>query len=251
VYLLSDIKRKLLVLLLLFFTTNLIAQTQEQVVTNDKKNTPTIQFAKIPYPLVYRMVTAKMPYLAVQNSTLILINISSILKTVSKKDIKLTLTTNTKKYSLQQDDDGSFYLPLNKKFIAKNAVIVTNQPKGTLELKFNYPHYFTEDNFSLKDGKVRYASLVQFFQVMQKLHNKVTHKKINDSNYYEAVFHKAQKLPFTIHSKEKNIVVPYQKGKKNYLFPKSENLLKENPWVSFPEPLKKEGLWTDLEYEVK
>jgi len=80
---------------------------------------------------------------------------------VEPPDIRLTLLNGDESHEIGVAPDGGVVLPVSQKWCDGNAILVANQPKGSITLHFSVPSD-TEVlvNPHLEDGQIDYVSLL-------------------------------------------------------------------------------------------
>ncbi len=99
-------------------------------------------------------------------------------KGVSLDQITLTLQLKKGAVSLPIDSKGHFTIPFSDQLMEENPLMITNQPRGSLSLKFtvSVPGLGKIDSPKVVEGKVKYQalfqSLLQFKEAMKKVDTK-------------------------------------------------------------------------------
>jgi len=99
-------------------------------------------------------------------------------KEVPLDQIKLTLQLKKGAVSLPIDSKGHFTIPFSAQLMDENPLMITNQPRGTLSLKFTVavPGLGKIEPPKVVEGKVKYQalfqSLLKFKEAMKKVDTK-------------------------------------------------------------------------------
>ena len=94
------------------------------------------------------------------------LSVRSELPDVQPADIRVTLRAGDEAIPLAVGEDGRFILPLDRKWFEADAVLVSNQPSGTLVMSLEFKPKLTGDEFQiaavaphLEAGRIDYATL--------------------------------------------------------------------------------------------
>lgn len=92
----------------------------------------------------------------------------SELPDVTPADIRITLRAGDEAIAIPVGADGRFMLPLDRKWFDADAVLVSNQPKGTWVLSCDVKQNLTAEEIAftavsphVKDGRIPYVALVR------------------------------------------------------------------------------------------
>lgn len=117
--------------------------------------------AKMPYVDVCRMLGVDFADDKVSLPRELAFRVASNRPDVEPPDIRLTLLNGEESHEIAVAADGGVVLPVSQKWWDGNAILVANQPKGSITLHYSVPTD-TEIlvNPHLKDGKIDFVSLV-------------------------------------------------------------------------------------------
>lgn len=100
--------------------------------------------------------------------------VTSKLPTVKPADIQLILKSGDEMHRIAVDEDGSCTLPVDDRWFRTDAVLIANQPKGSMELKIGFVVVFSPEDIGvgiaphLKEGRIDYATLLQLARDARK-----------------------------------------------------------------------------------
>jgi hypothetical protein len=126
------------------------------------------EYASIPYRALYQAAQTDFA-----NGTdtprldqTVTFSVRSVRDDVSPQEIRLTLTTKNARTSLIVSDIGEFNLPLSKELADDGAIVLSNQPKGSLILSAALIASYSLDR-KIEDGfaKIRYTRLFPFDRI--------------------------------------------------------------------------------------
>ena len=126
------------------------------------------EFASIPYRALYQATQIDFANGtdAPQLDQTVTFRARSVRDDVSPREIRLTLTTKTARTNLVVSDTGEFNLTLSKELADDGAVILSNQPKGSLVLTAAFIAPYGIDR-KIEDGfaKIQYTHLFPFDRI--------------------------------------------------------------------------------------
>ena len=88
---------------------------------------------------------------------------SSSAPNVKSSDLLLTLRSGDESHGVAVAADGSFVLPVNRKWFENDATVVTNQPKGSLRIQVDFKDVDSGVGVTahLKHGRITFAALLE------------------------------------------------------------------------------------------
>jgi hypothetical protein len=193
--------------------------------------------ARLPYASIYKVLTHKLN--AAQNNEA-RFKIESDFPDVRPENITLYIDSKSGKIPIKLNADGTFSFPIRDELLIENPFIITNQPKGTM----NLIAVFSVKNdriFPVEGGKVRYSELFVLEKTYPHITNEVSKLEdeaaINRQNIELPPFEFAPKNP------NRGIVSVLSESGIINILPGSDGIVrikydpslsKENPWVDFP-----------------
>jgi hypothetical protein len=99
---------------------------------------------------------------------------TSTLPTVKPADIQLTLNSGGETCEIPVDENGSFTLPVDERWFRADAMLMTNQPKGSMRLRGGAAVAASLKDVGvgiaphLKEGRIDYATLLQLARDARK-----------------------------------------------------------------------------------
>lgn len=121
------------------------------------------QFATIPYREICPAVDLQTTDSEKSNGAVYSYTVRSRLPGVAPKDITLQLRSGTTTRDIDVDENGRFTLTFDQELIDADAVLVSNQPKGSLHLSFSTSIDSSAMTLDLRDrltdGRIAYRKL--------------------------------------------------------------------------------------------
>lgn len=157
-------------------------------------------------------------------------------KGVPFDQIKLTLQLKKGPISLPIDGKGHFKLPFSDQLIDENPLMISNQPRGSLSLKFTLaiPEMGKMEPPNIVEGKVKYQAVFQSLVKFKEAMKKVDTKFGEDGSQQLAVQCITSGKSVTIHQKFGSRTLKADKDGEVWLL-YNERLFQENPDISVPD----------------
>lgn len=150
---------------------------------------------------------------------------------------QITLTLQLKKGSipLPIDSKGHFKLPFSDQLMEENPLMISNQPRGSLSLKFTLavPKLGEIEAPKVVDGKVKYQAVFQSLLRFKEAMKKVDSKFGEDGNQQLAVQCVTGGKAITLHQKFGTLTIKAGKDGMVWLL-YDPRLYQENPDISVP-----------------
>jgi hypothetical protein len=212
---------------------------------------PAWELAKLPYATIHNLVSQHVKGAQEEEARF---TIESSIKGVTSKDISIYIDSRKGRIPVKLNSDGTFSFPLRDDLLQENPFVVTNQPKGSMNLNATFP-ITPQFKFPYDGGDIRYSSLFvsdesfpQITKEVARVEKEVGITRTKTQRIFEFVPKNRNKGAVIIKSKKGGISIPPDADglvKINY----DPILSREDPWVTFPPA--KEGwepqiwMWVD------
>ena len=156
-------------------------------------------------------------------------------KSVPLDQITLTLLLKKGSMSLKIDSKGHFTVPFSDQLMDENPLMISNQQRGSLSLKFTLavPELGKIESPKVVDGKVKYQAVFQSMLRFKEAMKKVDTKFGEDGNQQLAVECMTKGKEITIHQKFGTRSIKAGEDGMVWLM-YNDRLFQENPDISVP-----------------
>lgn len=121
------------------------------------------ELATIPYRDLCRLAGVRFDNAAHPNPREMSFRTRSVVPNVKSSDLRLTLRSGEESHSVALAADGAFVLPISQKWFENDAMVVSNQPKGSLRTQVVFADVESGVGVTahLKHGRITFAALLE------------------------------------------------------------------------------------------